>query len=99
MRVLPVGDSALLVEVSSGDEAQALHAELLRRRAEGALTVREIVPAARTVLLDGLTDPDRLASELATAALPARCPARGRWSNSRCATTVRTWRTSPPCGA
>ena len=31
MRVLPVGEDALLVEVSSGDEAQALHAELLRR--------------------------------------------------------------------
>ncbi|NUO46833.1 MAG: allophanate hydrolase subunit 1, partial [Streptomyces sp.] len=45
MRALPVGDTALLVEVSSGEEAQALHAELLRRRAEGSLSVREIVPA------------------------------------------------------
>lgn len=33
MKALPVGDDALLVEVSSGEEAQALHAELLRRRA------------------------------------------------------------------
>ncbi|MFI1420751.1 allophanate hydrolase subunit 1 [Streptomyces sp. NPDC020731] len=64
MRVLPVGEDALLVEVSSGDEAQALHAELLRRRAEGSLPVGEIVPAARTVLLDGLSDPARLAAEL-----------------------------------
>jgi len=71
MRALPVGDSALLVEVSSGDEAQALHAELLRRRAEGLLTVREIVPAARTVLLDGLDDPVRLASELTASEVPA----------------------------
>ena len=71
MRALPVGDSALLVEVSSGDEAQALHAELLRRRAEGLLTVREIVPAARTVLLDGLDDPVRLASELTASEAPA----------------------------
>ncbi|MBX9398886.1 allophanate hydrolase subunit 1 [Streptomyces sp. TRM72054] len=77
MRVLPVGDSALLVEVSSGDEAQALHAELLRRRAEGSLAVREIVPAARTVLLDGLTDPVRLASELTAADVPTAPPRAG----------------------
>ncbi|MEZ3181019.1 allophanate hydrolase subunit 1 [Streptomyces pimonensis] len=70
MRVLPVGVDALLVEVSSGDEAQALHAELLRRRAEGSLPVGEIVPAARTVLLDGLSDPSRLAAELTSLELP-----------------------------
>jgi len=74
MRTLPVGDDALLVEVSSGEEARALHAELLRRRAEGSLAVREIVPAARTVLLDGLTDPDRLAAELALSDAPPAPP-------------------------
>ncbi|MFJ9544025.1 5-oxoprolinase subunit PxpB [Streptomyces sp. NPDC101225] len=74
MRALPVGDRALLVELSSGDEAQALHAELLRRRAEGLLSVREIVPAARTVLLDGLSDPARLASELTASEVPPAPP-------------------------
>ena len=74
MRALPVGDDALLVEVSSGEEAQALHAELLRRRAEGTLAVREIVPAARTVLLDGLPDPARLATELTTSEVPPALP-------------------------
>ncbi|MEU5889634.1 5-oxoprolinase subunit PxpB [Streptomyces sp. NPDC047461] len=74
MRALPVGDGALLVEVSSGEEAQSLHAELLRRRAEGSLTVAEIVPAARTVLLDGLADPARLASELTASAVPPSRP-------------------------
>ncbi|MFF0140879.1 allophanate hydrolase subunit 1 [Streptomyces sp. NPDC005227] len=69
-RVLPVGDRALLVEVSSGEAAQALHAELLRRRAEGSLAVREIVPAARTVLLDGLDDPARVAERLPRWAVP-----------------------------
>lgn len=78
MRALPVGDGALLVEVASGDEAQALHAELVRRRAEGSLSVREIVPAARTVLLDGLDDPARLASELTASEVPPAPPrARG----------------------
>ncbi len=98
MNVLPVGDDALLVEVSSGEEAEALHAELLRRRAEGTLAAREIVPAARTVLLDGLTDPARLASELAAAEVPSAPRARGTWSRSRSATTVRTWPTSPRTG-
>jgi KipI family sensor histidine kinase inhibitor len=70
MRALPVGDGALLVEAASGEEARALHAELLRRRAQGLLRVDEIVPAARTVLLDGLDAPARLASELAAADVP-----------------------------
>jgi KipI family sensor histidine kinase inhibitor len=74
MRALPVGDDALLVEVDSGEEAQALHAELLRHRAEGSLTVREIVPAARTVLLDGLADPARWVSELTAAVIPPAPP-------------------------
>ncbi|MEU6217925.1 allophanate hydrolase subunit 1 [Streptomyces sp. NPDC047022] len=65
MRALPVGDHALLLELPSGGEAQALHAELLRRRAAGELSVREIVPAARTVLLDGLSEPSRLAARIA----------------------------------
>ncbi|MFE0704233.1 allophanate hydrolase subunit 1 [Streptomyces sp. NPDC058872] len=71
-RVLRVGDRALLVELGDGAETEAFHAELLRRRAAGVLpAVREIVPAARTVLLDGLDDPERLAGEL-TGWEPAR---------------------------
>ncbi|MFJ8650586.1 5-oxoprolinase subunit PxpB [Streptomyces sp. NPDC093546] len=66
MRTLAVGERALLVELGSGEEAQAFHAEVLRRRASGALpAVREIVPAARTVLLDGVEDPGRLAEQVA----------------------------------
>ncbi|WP_448331792.1 5-oxoprolinase subunit PxpB [Streptomyces sp. DSM 41534] len=65
MRTLPVGEHGLLVELESGEAAEALHAELLRRAAARLLpAVREIVPAARTVFLDGLADPGRLAAEL-----------------------------------
>ncbi|MEU7703157.1 5-oxoprolinase subunit PxpB [Streptomyces sp. NPDC039028] len=75
-RVLRVGERALLVELAGGEETEAFHAELLRRRAAGALPpVCEIVPAARTVLLDGVAEPDRLAAELEgweVAPLPAR---------------------------
>lgn len=77
IRVLPVGDDALLVEVTSGEQAEALHAELLRRRAAGLLRASEIVPAARTVLLNGLGDPGRVASELAVADIPPAPPRVG----------------------
>jgi KipI family sensor histidine kinase inhibitor len=63
--VRTVGRHGLLVELPDGEAAQALHAELLRLRATGGLPpVREIVPGARTVLLEGLADPRRLAAEL-----------------------------------
>ncbi|MEC4018529.1 5-oxoprolinase subunit B family protein [Streptomyces sp. H27-D2] len=65
MRALPVGDRGLLIELDSGEAAEALHAELLRRAAAGTLPpIREIVPAAGTVLLNGLDEPQRLAAEL-----------------------------------
>ncbi|MFE3184754.1 5-oxoprolinase subunit PxpB [Streptomyces violascens] len=71
MRTLPVGEHALLVELENGEAAGALHAELLRRRAAGTLPpVKEIVPAARTVLLDGITDPRGLAAQLTTWRIP-----------------------------
>ncbi|MEE1669899.1 5-oxoprolinase subunit B family protein [Streptomyces sp. NPDC003631] len=75
MRAMPVGDDALLLEVPSGQDAEALHAELQRRRSAGELTVREIVPAARTVLLDGVEAPSRLAARLAGWEIP---PVPGR---------------------
>ncbi|MEO3975117.1 5-oxoprolinase subunit PxpB [Streptomyces sp. CAU 1734] len=76
MRALPVGARALLIELADGVETGALHAELLRRRAAGALpAIGEIVPAARTVLLDGVDDPGRLAREIGAWEVP---PLRAR---------------------
>ncbi|MFD8549720.1 5-oxoprolinase subunit PxpB [Streptomyces sp. NPDC059649] len=82
MRPLPVGEHGLLIELDSAEEVGALHAELLRRAADGTLpsvggTSRatfggEIVPAARTVFLDGLADPRGLIAELATWDIPPR---------------------------
>ncbi|TWV33536.1 allophanate hydrolase subunit 1 [Streptomyces misionensis] len=77
MRALPAGEDALLIEVDSAEEVRSLHAALLRRRAAGTLAVREIVPAARTVLLDGLSDPGRWMSEL-TSPTEAPPPERTR---------------------
>ncbi|MEV6793262.1 allophanate hydrolase subunit 1 [Streptomyces sp. NPDC051320] len=64
-RIHRVGRSGLLVELADTEAAEALHAEILRRRADGTLPpVREVIPGARTVLLDGLHEPQRLAAEL-----------------------------------
>jgi len=65
MRVRQVGDHGLLLDCSDAGQVEAWRAELWRRRAAGELDVVEIVPAARTVLLDGLTDPATTAESIA----------------------------------
>jgi KipI family sensor histidine kinase inhibitor len=59
--VRPVGGHALLVEVA---DPAAWHAELCHRRDTGELAAVDIVPAARTVLLDGLPDPAAVAAKI-----------------------------------
>ncbi|MFG1649057.1 allophanate hydrolase subunit 1 [Micromonospora sp. NPDC049275] len=84
MRIRPVGVHALLLDcVAPADipEAalvEAWRAELWRRREQGDLSAVEIVPAARTILLDGLPDPaatadllSRWAPAVTTAAVTA----------------------------
>ncbi|MFF3869910.1 allophanate hydrolase subunit 1 [Micromonospora sp. NPDC001898] len=65
MRIRPVGTNALLLDCDDPDQVEAWRAELWRRRAAGELTAVEIVPAARTVLLDGVPDPARAAALVA----------------------------------
>ncbi|WP_329114193.1 5-oxoprolinase subunit B family protein [Streptomyces sp. NBC_01465] len=78
MRPLRMGAHALLIELGSAEEVEALHAELLRRRGAGTLpAVRDIVPAARTVLLDGLDRPGALAEEMAHWDVPPLTAADG----------------------
>lgn len=59
MRFLPVGSDALLVECADLAEVRALHATALARR----VVARDLVPAARTLLLDGV-DPTALTEEI-----------------------------------
>ncbi len=61
MRVSRVGADALLLEV---DDPGAWYAELVGRRAAGELVAVEIVPGARTVLLDGVPEAAALAARL-----------------------------------
>lgn len=75
MRVRHVGTSALLLECADVAQAHAWHAELRRRRAAGELSATEIVPGARSVLLDGLPAPAETAARLAAWPPPAPSPA------------------------
>ncbi|WP_037918231.1 5-oxoprolinase subunit B family protein [Actinacidiphila yeochonensis] len=85
MRALRAGAAGVLVETADGEQAQALHAEVLRRRAEGRLPggpgpggLLEVVPAARTVLVDGLADPAAFAAAVAGwGELPPPVPGSG----------------------
>lgn len=54
MRVRSVGADALLLEV---DDPTRWFTELVNRREAGELAAVEIVPGARTVLLDGVAEP------------------------------------------
>ncbi|GIJ22231.1 5-oxoprolinase subunit B family protein [Micromonospora lutea] len=95
MRIRRVGTHALLLDLTLPEEAdpavpprgetdvasivEAWRAELWRRRDLGELAAVEIVPAATTVLLDGVTDPPATAARLATwtvTALPTVAAAR-----------------------
>ncbi|WP_188777471.1 5-oxoprolinase subunit B family protein [Marmoricola endophyticus] len=60
MTVRRAGRDALLVDCAGLEEATALHAEVRRR----GLAVRDLVPAAATVLLDGLADPAGTAEQI-----------------------------------
>jgi KipI family sensor histidine kinase inhibitor len=56
MRVRSFGDRALLLECGGTAEVRAAYAEALRRREAGELVCTDLVPAARTLLIDGLDD-------------------------------------------
>ncbi|MFJ6623319.1 5-oxoprolinase subunit PxpB [Kitasatospora sp. NPDC091335] len=73
-----VGERALLVELPGTAEVAALYGWLSERREAGALgAVEELVPAARTLLLDGVADVDAVAALLRTARPAAAGAAHG----------------------
>ncbi|MFH8386010.1 5-oxoprolinase subunit PxpB [Kitasatospora sp. NPDC018058] len=73
-----VGERALLVELPGAAEVAALYGWLRERQAAGKLgEVEELVPAARTVLLDGVADVPAVAALLRTARPRAAAAASG----------------------
>jgi KipI family sensor histidine kinase inhibitor len=67
LRFLPAGPTALLVELDNLGEALSLAAEVRRRQSSGwCRALVDVVPGARTVLLDGLDDPEAAALEISS---------------------------------
>jgi KipI family sensor histidine kinase inhibitor len=65
VKFYPVGAAAVLVELDDIAAVLALHAEIERRRAGGwAPSLTDVIPAARTILLDGVPDPAAVGREL-----------------------------------
>jgi KipI family sensor histidine kinase inhibitor len=99
VRFLPAGRSALLVELDGIEEVLALASEVQRRREHGweeALT--DVVPGARTLLLDGLRRPHEAAAEIAGWVLRPSAPTAGATVELRCryggpdlAEVARSW--------
>ena len=71
MQVLPAGPDALLVELPDATDVPLLYADLRRD-----LPCRDVVPGARTVLLDGLRDPAAARAYLAAWAPSGRAADR-----------------------
>jgi KipI family sensor histidine kinase inhibitor len=78
MRALPAGEHALLLEVDDADQLRALQAHVAALRQTPELScVTDVVPGARTLLLDGLTDPRVTADAALTWKLPPVSAATG----------------------
>jgi KipI family sensor histidine kinase inhibitor len=102
MRFLPVGRSALLVELDDLAAVLSLHAEIERRRALGwAPSLTDVVPAARTILLDGVSDRAAVEQDLRGWPVPPAPAPDGpavripcRYTGPDLAAVAATWRVS-----
>lgn len=98
-----MGGSALLIELDGLDHVLALHAEIDRRRAGGwAPSLVDVIPSARTILLDGVTDRDELARQIHGWQVPPAPPPDGpaveipcRYTGEDLAAVAAAWRVTP----
>jgi KipI family sensor histidine kinase inhibitor len=79
VRILKVGRRALLVEVEGHEAVLGLYAEIQRRRQLDwpGPPPTDVVPAAKTVLIDGLQEPALLAAEMQNWRIPPRSVTSG----------------------
>jgi len=81
----PAGPRALLVEVDSLAMVRALYARIERERARGwAAGLADVIPAARTVLLDGVADQVALTADIRSWSIAPSPPAAGHVVEIEC---------------
>lgn len=67
MRILSAGPKAILIELDDLNSVLGLYAEIEKRRNDGwQPSLIDVVPGARTILLNGLGDPRKVSDELRT---------------------------------
>lgn len=104
MRFFPVGGAALLVELDDLAAVLALHAEIQRRRALGwAPGLADVIPAERTILLDGVADQGAIEQELRGWQIPPAAAPGGpvveiacRYDGADLAAVATAWGVSEP---
>ena len=104
MRFLPAGPSAVLVEVADPGQVPGLQAEIERRRSQGwAPSLVDVVAGDRTILLDGVADPDQLAADIRSWPVRPAPPVTGPVIEIACSYTgpdlpeiAAQWRVSVP---
>lgn len=64
MQARPVGTNAVLIECSDVAHARATYDRVLGLRAAGTLVATDVVPAERSVLVDGIPDQEQLLSSV-----------------------------------
>lgn len=74
MQTRIAGEHAVLIECANAEEVAAVHAQALARIAEAD----DVVPAARTVLIDGVADPAAVATDVASWPLQQVAGSTGR---------------------
>jgi KipI family sensor histidine kinase inhibitor len=92
----------MLVELDDQEAVLALHAEIERRRAAGwAPSLVDVIPSARTILLDGVADRDAVAEQLRGWDVPPAPPPDGpvveipcSYGGADLAAVAASWRVS-----
>lgn len=78
MKFLPAGPAAILVELDDIGQVLGLLAEVERRRGAGwAPGLVDVVPGAKTLLLDGVADQAAMRREIGSWSIPAIPPSTG----------------------
>lgn len=78
MRVLPVGQGALLIEFYAQQDVLNYYGEITKRRRQGWFpSIVDVVPAERTILINGVNDPEPITNDIVSWSVPQDSSLRG----------------------